>query len=63
MNIQQGDNFTFLFPNGATAYIEVTSTLDNQIAFRHTNGRSAKDSIHEDYFIQLVKTGYFKAVE
>ena len=63
MNIKQGDQFTYNAPNGMEQTIEVTSAIGAHVSYKHIQGRSAAGSVHEDYFRQLIDTGYFKAVE
>ena len=63
MYIQQGDRFTYTATNGQEQMIEIVSTIGSHISYKHIQGRSASGSIHEDYFFQLVQSGYFKAVE
>ncbi|WP_020006197.1 hypothetical protein [Salinicoccus albus] len=63
MEIKNGDSFNFIFPNGETGTIKVTAIVDNHIVFQHTNGKTMNDSINEDYFFQLIESGYFKKGE
>jgi hypothetical protein len=60
MIIEQGQQFSYILPNGDEGFIEVTSTIGNQVAFKQIHGKSGNDSINEDFFKQLVNNGYFK---
>ena len=63
MSIQQGDRFTYTATNGQEQTIEVVSTIGPHISYKHIQGSSRSGSVHQDYFEQLISTGYFKAVE
>lgn len=63
MNIQQGDRFTYTATNGQEQTIEVVSTIGPHIGYKHIQGRSASGSVHVEYFEELIRNGYFKAVE
>ena len=63
MSIQQGDRFTYTATNGQEQTIEIVSTIGSHIGYKHIQGSSRSGSVHEDYFFQLVQSGYFKVVE
>lgn len=63
MSVKQGDRFRYTATNGMEQTIEVVSTIGPHIGYKHIQGSSRSGSVHEDYFFQLVQSGYFKAVE
>lgn len=60
MIIEQGQQFSYILPNGDEGWIEITSAIGNQVAFKQIHSKSSNDSINEDTFKQLVNNGYFK---
>ncbi|WP_017548630.1 hypothetical protein [Salinicoccus carnicancri] len=60
MNIKQGDKFQYENTNGDQETVEIISTIGDHVGYKHIQGRSASTSIHEDFFQQLIKNGYFK---
>ena len=63
MYIQQGDRFTYTATNGQEQTIEVTDTIGPHISYKHIQGSIRSESVHEGYFEELIRNGYFKAVE
>lgn len=63
MSIQQGDRFEYSAANGTEQTIEVVDTIGTHISYKHIQGSSRSGSVHVEYFEELIRNAYFKAVE